>query len=98
MGGATDLFGGGIGDAMDDGNDGMTALEKEMMGIEDNGPQNDTAFKIRVFINMDEDDDGDKGINLHSLFKLQQNDMPYHIDVSNNLFRSNNSTQFSNII
>jgi len=38
MGGASDLIGGGIGDAMDDGNNGMTALEKEMMGIEDNGP------------------------------------------------------------
>jgi len=31
---------------------------------------------------MDEDDDGDKGINLHTLFNLQPNDMPYHIDVS----------------
>ena len=65
MGGASDLIGGGIGDVMDDGNNGMTALEKEMMGIDDSGPQTDTAFQIRVFINMDEDDDGSKGINLH---------------------------------
>ena len=63
MGGASNLIG-GMGGAFDEGNDGVSALEKELMGIEDNGVQNDTSFKVHVFINMDEDDDGDKGIDL----------------------------------
>ena len=32
---------------------------------------------------MDEDDDGDKGIDLFDLFKIDRAGMPYHIDVSN---------------
>lgn len=60
----------------------MTDLEKEMMGIQDEPGNEDTSIKIRVYINMDEDDDGDKGINLTTLFKLGPKDMPYNVDVS----------------
>ena len=49
---------------MEDGVDGVSALERELLGMEDPGPQAETGFKVTVYINMDEDDDGDKGIDL----------------------------------
>ena len=79
MGGASNLIGGMGG--FEDGNDGVSALEKELLGIEDSGPQNDTSFKVTVFINMDEDDDGDKNVN--TIFKIGGGEKPYNIDVSN---------------
>ena len=66
---------------MEDGNDGLDALDKELMGIEDNSAQKE-SFKVKVFINMDEDDEGGKGIDLKSIFKLESTDIPYNIDVS----------------
>ena len=66
------------------GNDEMTRLEMEMMGenVDPTGLGQPTGITLRVFINMDEDDDGDKGIDLKSLFKLAPSDLPFHIDVS----------------
>ena len=70
-----------MGDMMD-GNDGMTDLEKEMMGIgNEEGVKQDTGYKVKVFINIDEDDEGDKEINLKSLFKLGPKDMPYNVEI-----------------
>jgi len=37
MGVASNLIG-GMGGAFEDGNDGVSALEKELLGIEDSGP------------------------------------------------------------
>lgn len=48
---------------MEEGNDGLSALENELLGIEATVP--DTSFKVKVFINMDEDDEGGKGIDLN---------------------------------
>jgi len=65
------------------GNDEMTRLEMEMMGenVDPTGLGQPTGITLRVFINMDEDDDGDKGIDLKSLFKLAPGDLPFNIDV-----------------
>ena len=62
----------------------MTALELEMGGMDGDptGLGKETGIKIRVFINMDEDDDGDKNINLKSLFNVDPTDKPYNIEVS----------------
>jgi len=38
---------------------------------------------------MDEDDDGSKGINLLSLFKLGPKDMPYDIDAKSKKITAN---------
>jgi hypothetical protein len=58
MGAASNLIGG-----MEEGNEGLSALENELLGIEATVP--DTSFKVKVFINMDEDDEGGKGIDLN---------------------------------
>ena len=82
---AADAIGGG-GDILGDmgGNDEMTRLEMEMMGedVDPTGLGQPAGITLRVFINMDEDDDGDKGIDLKSLFKLAPSDLPFHVDVS----------------
>ena len=84
FGAAADAIGGG--DMLGDmgGNDEMTRLEMEMMGedVDPTGLGQPTGITLRVFINMDEDDDGDKGIDLNSLFKLAPGDLPFHVDVS----------------
>ena len=76
------IGGGGLGDLME-GNTGMTDLEQEMMGIDGEDGIEQASFQKKVFINMDEDDEGGKGINLSSLFKLEGGALPYNIDVSN---------------
>lgn len=81
LGLASNLIG-GLGDAIESGNDGQSALEKELLGIEDNGPSNDTFFKVKVFINMDEDDDRSKQIDLKQLFNLNSSDQPFNLSVS----------------
>ena len=37
---------------------------------------------MRVFVNMDEDDDGSKGINPNDIFKRENEKLPFFIDVS----------------
>lgn len=39
-------------------------------------------FKVRVFINMDEDDDGKLGISPSDLFLRVDESLPFYIDVS----------------
>ena len=39
-------------------------------------------FKVRVFINMDEDDDGAKGIKPNDLFQREDPKLPHFADVS----------------
>lgn len=37
---------------------------------------------MRVFINMDEDDDGSKGINPNDIFERENTNIPFYVDVS----------------
>ena len=78
---------GGLGDMLgdDDAPEGMTALEMEMqMQNQDaTGLNQKAGIKIRVFINMDEDDPNERHIDLKRLFKLKPDDLPQHVDVSN---------------
>jgi hypothetical protein len=89
MGAAASALAGGMTDAMgiDDDNqvDELTAMEMEMMkGNIDSDAIQDTKIKIRVFINMDEDDDNELGIDLNNLFQRNDQDKPFYVDVSIN--------------
>ena len=68
----------------DDEIDDLDELEKEMFGA--NGQDSKLApklIKVRVFINMDEDDEDDecKGVDLDQLFLKKDKDLPFYIDV-----------------
>jgi hypothetical protein len=74
MGAAANALAGGLGDAMgleeDNQMDELTAMEMDMVqGNVAGEAQVDAKIKIRVFINMDEDDENDKEINLNDLFE-----------------------------
>ena len=71
----------GFGDAEED----MDAMEAELMNADEEeskvGPK---AIKLRVYINMDEDDVDKEGkkVDLHRLFVREDSSLPFYIDVS----------------
>lgn len=82
---------GGLGDAMgleeEGAVDELTAMEMEIAGANPDGePVQDSKVKIRVFINFDEDDKNDHGIDLNELFQRRDETKPYFIDVSKDLY------------
>jgi hypothetical protein len=87
MGDAANALAGGLGDAMgleeDNQMDELTAMEMDMLeGNVTGEAAQDTKIKIRVFINMDEDDKNDKEINLNDMFTRTDLKMPFFVDVS----------------
>ena len=86
MGIAANALGSGFGDAMgleEDQVDELTAMELEMLqgNVAGEAPI-DTKIKIRVFINMDEDDNNQKNIDLNHIFKRTDLEKPFYVDVS----------------
>lgn len=85
-------MGGGIGSAFEDDN-GMTALEMEMGAMEGEGNQTgmgkDKGITVKIFINFDEDDQNEKGLNLKSMFGVPADEKPYNLDVSIKKFSIN---------
>ena len=83
----------GLGFDADDAEDAV-AMEMELLnngqaptaaanGGKGNGKGNKTdKFSVRVFINMDEDDDGSKGIKPNDIFERENTNIPYYVDVS----------------
>lgn len=41
-----------------------------------------SKFKVRIFLNMDEEDDGSLGIDPGELFERTEENLPFYIDVS----------------
>jgi hypothetical protein len=63
--------------------DELTAMEMDMLeGNAAGEAAQDTKIKIRVFINMDEDDKNEKEINLNDMFNRTDLKMPFFVDVS----------------
>ena len=86
FGQAANALGGneGFGDAM--GLDGAADLDEMMEldgGLGGEQKAKDSKIKIKVFINMDEDDDNKHGLDLNDLFKREDTTMPFYVDVSN---------------
>ena len=73
--------GGGLGDML--GDDDALEMEMQMQNQDATGLNQKAGIKIRVFINMDEDDPNERHIDLKRLFKLKPDDLPQHVDVSN---------------
>lgn len=48
-----------------------------------NGQMNASKFKVRIFLNMDEEDDGSLGVDPVELFERTDENLPFYIDVSN---------------
>ena len=46
------------------------------------GKSKGNTLKVRVFINMDEDDDGSKGIKPNDIFERENTNIPFYVDVS----------------
>ena len=87
MGDAANALAGGLGDAMgleeDNQMDELTAMEMDMLeGNVAGEAAQDAKIKIRVFINLDEDDKNDKEINLNEMFNRTDLKMPFFVDVS----------------
>ena len=87
MGDAGNSLAGGLGDAMgleeDNQMDELTAMEMDMLeGNVAGEAAQDSNIKIRVFINLDEDDKNDKKINLNDMFSRTDLKMPFFVDVS----------------
>lgn len=85
FGQAANALGGneGFGDAM--GLDGAADLDEMMEldgGLGGEQKAKDSKIKIKVFINMDEDDDNKHGLDLNDLFKREDTTMPFYVDVS----------------
>ena len=85
FGQAANALGGneGFGDAM--GIDGAADLDEMMEldgGLGGEQKAKDSKIKIKVFINMDEDDDNKHGLDLNDLFKREDTTMPFYVDVS----------------
>lgn len=74
--------GGGLGDMLGD-DDAALEMEMQMQNQDATGLNQKAGIKIRVFINMDEDDPNERHIDLKGLFKLKPGDQPQHVDVSN---------------
>ena len=73
----------------DEENDDLDEMEKELMAA--TGEDSNLApklIKVRVFINMDEDDEDDesKGVDLGTLFLREDEDLPFYTDVSHITF------------
>lgn len=88
---AASALGGGFGDALglaeDEPEDELTAMEREIaQGNVEGETQQDAKIKIRVFINMDEDDDNALNINLNDLFERTDLEKPFFVDVSKQPF------------
>ena len=83
MGGGVGAIGGGggLGDML--GDDDALEMEMQMQNQDATGLNQNAGIKIRVFINMDEDDPNERHIDLKRLFKLKPDDLPQHVDVSN---------------
>ena len=58
----------------------------EATGGMDNGGAGATRktdkFQVRVFINMDEDDDGSLDVKPNDMFQRENQDLPFYVDVS----------------
>lgn len=84
FGQAANALGGneGFGDAM--GLDGVADLDEMMEldgGLGGEQKAKDSKIKIKVFINMDEDDDNKHGLDLNDLFKREDTAMPFYVDI-----------------
>jgi len=84
FGQAANALGGneGFGDAM--GLDGAADLDEMMEldgGLGGEQKAKDSKIKIKVFINMDEDDDNKHGLDLNDLFKREDTTMPFYVDI-----------------
>jgi hypothetical protein len=84
FGQAANALGGneGFGDAM--GLDGAADLDEMMEldgGLGGEQKAKDSKIKIKVFINMDEDDDNKHGLDLNDLFKREDTAMPFYVDI-----------------
>ena len=67
------------------GLDGAADLDEMMEldgGLGGEQKAKDSKIKIKVFINMDEDDDNKHGLDLNDLFKREDTAMPFYVDVS----------------
>lgn len=64
--------------------DDVTAMEMDLMNNGDFGTSdsNKNKLKIRLFINMDDNDKGNQKINVDDIFKRKDKDFPFYIDVS----------------
>lgn len=60
-------------------NNGAAATGQNTGGM---GSKKADQIKVRVFINMDEDDDGKKGIKPNDIFKRENLNIPFYVDVS----------------
>lgn len=84
FGQAANALGGneGFGDAM--GLDGAADLDEMMEldgGLGGEQKAKDSKIKIKVFINMDEDDDNKHGLDLNDLFKREDTALPFYVDI-----------------
>ena len=62
-------------------NHDMTDLEL-VMANEENENEQDQPIKTTIYINIDEDDDNKKNVDLNEIFKNQGNDKPFSVEVS----------------
>lgn len=68
--------------------DELTAMEMDMLeGNVAGEAAKDTKIKVRMYINMDEDDNNEKGVNINDQFKRSDMDKPFFVDVSKNMIK-----------